>query len=73
MQLVRSLQEQPVTTVINRAEIMAGVALPPAGARRTRLGDVADVALSGSGDCLPLLPECAQGTTPTSLSRGEPG
>ena len=31
---VRSLREQPVTTVLNRAELLSGIAVMPAGRRR---------------------------------------
>lgn len=34
---LRQLSTPPVTTVVNRAEILAGIALLPAGSRRTRL------------------------------------
>lgn len=56
---IRSLRAQPVTTVINRAEILAGLALLPDGVRRRRLREAADAAMSGLGVCLPLVPECA--------------
>lgn len=48
-----------MTTVINRAEILAGVSLLPAGARRDRLETVATAAFDRLGVCLPLVPECA--------------
>ena len=56
---VRGLGEQPVTTVITRAEILAGIALLPAGVRRDRLESVATDAFDTLGVCLPLVPECA--------------
>jgi predicted nucleic acid-binding protein len=56
---IRTLPDQPVTTVINRAEIMAGVALLPAGSRRDRLWGAAESAFDQLGACLPLMPECA--------------
>ncbi|WP_152361349.1 type II toxin-antitoxin system VapC family toxin [Microlunatus speluncae] len=56
---IRSLQDQPVTTVINRAEIMAGVALLPEGQRRDQLARAARSAFDQLGVCLPLVPECA--------------
>ena len=56
---LRSLPAPPVTTVINRAEILAGVALLPAGDRRDRLRGAALTAFSGLAVCLPLTPECA--------------
>ena len=56
---VRGLRERPVTTVVTRAEILAGVALLPAGSRRDRLRAVATGAFDTLGVCLPLVPECA--------------
>lgn len=56
---IRHLDEQPVTTVVNRAEILAGIAMLPVGARKDRLAEAAGVAFASVGACLPLLPECA--------------
>jgi predicted nucleic acid-binding protein len=56
---IRTLPDRPVTTVINRAEIMAGVALLPSGHRRDRLWAAAESAFDSLGACLPLMPECA--------------
>lgn len=56
---IRALRERPVTTVVNRAEVLAGVALLPPGARRDGLATAADEAFAGLGVCLPLVPECA--------------
>lgn len=56
---LRSLREQPVTTVINRAEILAGLALLPAGAKRDKLVETAERAFSTLGIVLPLVPESA--------------
>ena len=56
---VRSLPQQPITTVVNRAEILSGLALLPAGARRDRLRSAAETAFEGLGVCLPLMPEAA--------------
>lgn len=56
---LRSLPRQPVTTAINRAEIMAGIALLPAGTRRDRLRAAAESAFDTLGSCLPLVPTCA--------------
>ena len=56
---LRSLRRQPVTTLINRAEIMAGIALLPAGNRRDKLRRAAESAFSTLGSCLPLVPACA--------------
>lgn len=56
---LRSLGSQPVTTVVNRAEIIAGIALLPRGQRRDRLAAGAQRALSHLGVCLPLTEESA--------------
>lgn len=56
---IRSLREQPVTTVVNRAELLSGVALLPDGKRRDALAASAREALAGLGVCLPLTPEAA--------------
>jgi predicted nucleic acid-binding protein len=56
---LRSLPTTPVTTVINRAEILAGITLLPSGQRRERLLAAAQSAFSGIVSCLPLSPECA--------------
>ena len=61
---VRGLAEQPVTTVVTRAEILAGVALLPAGQRRDRIESVATAAFDTLGVCLPLAR--ARRSTPTS-------
>ena len=57
---LRSRPQQPVTTVINRAEILAGLALLPAGDRRQRLLVAAEAAFDMLGVCLPLVPEAAE-------------
>ncbi|CUR54736.1 conserved hypothetical protein [metagenome] len=51
---LRALTEQPVTTVIARAEILGGIALLPGGRRRDELSRAADAAFGGLGICLPL-------------------
>ena len=51
---LRGLSRPPVTTVITRAEILAGVALLPAGARRSALEANVTHILSQLGVCLPL-------------------
>lgn len=56
---LRAVEEQPVTTVVNRAELMTGVALLPHGHRRTRLAAVINEALDELGSCLSMTPECA--------------
>ena len=55
---LRSLAETPVTTVINRAEILAGIALLPTGERADQLRAAAERAFGTLGVCLPLTPEC---------------
>lgn len=54
-----SLKETPVTTVITRAEILAGIAVLPTGARREALHDGVTHILSQLGVCLPLTDEAA--------------
>ncbi|MFC7486520.1 type II toxin-antitoxin system VapC family toxin [Knoellia sp. CPCC 206453] len=56
---VRSLDTIPVTTVINRAEILAGIAVLPSGQRRDLLEAAAHDAFDGLGVCLPVMPEAA--------------
>lgn len=48
-----------VTTVITRAEILAGLALLTEGRRKAALTEVAERSLSALGVCLPLMAECA--------------
>lgn len=48
-----------VTTVINRAELLAGIALLPDGGRKSDLRSRVVVALDQLGACLPLTTECA--------------
>jgi len=56
---VRALRETPVTTVINRAEILSGIAVLPDGRRKQALLEVAEDAFQTLGVCLPLTPESA--------------
>lgn len=56
---VRSLGSVPVTTVVNRAEILAGIAILPGGQRRDLLEAAAHEAFDGLGVCLPLMPEAS--------------
>lgn len=56
---LRALPETPVTTVINRAEVLAGVALLPEGARRERLVTASTTAFATLGVVLPFVPEAA--------------
>lgn len=51
---LRGLSQPPVTTVITRAEILAGVAVLPVGARRSALEANVTRILSQLGVCLPL-------------------
>lgn len=56
---LRGLAEQPVTTVINRAELLVGITLLPPGARRESIAaDIGEV-LSNLAVCLPLTLECS--------------
>ncbi|SMO34673.1 type II toxin-antitoxin system VapC family toxin [Propioniciclava tarda] len=49
-----ALREQPVTTIITKAELLAGVAILPAGQRRSGLEVAIHRALDQLGVCLPL-------------------
>lgn len=51
---LRSVTEPPVTTVINRAELLTGVALMPSGRRRDRTQEGIQDALASLVNCLPL-------------------
>ena len=51
---VHSLLEQPVTTVVNKAELLAGVALLPVGRRREGLARAVNLALDDLQVCLPF-------------------
>lgn len=57
---LHSLAEPPVTTVINRAEVLGGIAVLPPGRRQVDLMSAAGAVLSGLTVCLPLTPECAE-------------
>lgn len=56
---LNALDAPPVTTVINRAEILAGLRLLPPGHRRDALTDVATTVFARIDVCLPLTGECA--------------
>lgn len=49
MTWLRGLREQPVTTVVNKAELLAGVSLLSAGARRSALAIAAIASVHGAG------------------------
>ncbi|MGB4808194.1 MAG: type II toxin-antitoxin system VapC family toxin [Candidatus Phosphoribacter baldrii] len=51
---LQALPALPVTTVVNRAEILAGIALLAPGRRREELHAAAEAAFDGLGVCLPL-------------------
>ena len=70
---LRSLPEMPVTTVVNRAEILAGIAVLPDGERKRRLSEVAGTAFDTLGVCLPLMPEAASAYAPIVASRRSTG
>lgn len=52
-------QRDAVTTVINRAEVLSGIAVLPEGRRKARLHEAAEAAFATLGTTLPLVPECA--------------
>ncbi|MDO5533161.1 MAG: type II toxin-antitoxin system VapC family toxin [Propionibacteriaceae bacterium] len=54
-----ALPTVPVTTVMNRAEVLAGLALLPPGRRRERLERAATQAFSGLGVVVPFTEEAA--------------
>jgi predicted nucleic acid-binding protein len=56
---VRSLREQPVTTALNRAELLAGAAALPDGRRRTELIEGISRFLAGLDITLPFSTDCA--------------
>ena len=57
---ILTLPSRPVTTVINRAELLGGIAVLPPGHRRERLQEAAQAALMGLAVCLPLTTSCAE-------------
>ena len=57
---LRSGAATPITTVVNRAEILAGIALLAPGRRRTDLRAAAESAFDGLGVCLPLTSVAAE-------------
>ncbi len=56
---LRRLPETPVTTVVNRAEVLAGIAILPPGRRTDVLRTAAERAFEALGACLPLTGACA--------------
>lgn len=71
---MRGLAEQPVTTVINRAELLAGAAMLPAGRRRDGIAAGVDELLSDLV-CLPFTVECSTayaGVVAARTSAGRP-
>lgn len=56
---LRGLRDTPVTTVINRAELLAGLAVLPPGARRDALLARFQQAMDSLAECLPLVPHQA--------------
>jgi len=55
----RALVEQPVTTVVNRAELLAGLALLPDDHRRAALTSAVEDALADLAVCLPFSADCS--------------
>lgn len=70
---VSALEETPVITVINRAEILTGIAMLPAGARRERLTLAATAAFAQLGVVLPLTPDAADHFATIVASRRRSG
>lgn len=56
---LNQLTERPLTTVITRAEIMAGLAQLPTGRRRDQFTQAAQTAFAELGTVLPLTSEAA--------------
>lgn len=73
MRWLGALTAVPVTTVINRAELVAGVRLLPEGRRRQTLTRALDTALSGLSVCLPLTSECTDHYADVVARRGTLG
>ncbi|MFT3871641.1 MAG: type II toxin-antitoxin system VapC family toxin [Nocardioides sp.] len=57
---LRRLRTRPVTTVINRAEVLAGLAVLPNGQTKRRLQTAATTAFGQLGVVLPLTDRCAE-------------
>lgn len=55
---VRHVAEQPVTTVVNRAELLAGIAMLPDDHRRAALTTAVEDALADLAVCLPFSADC---------------
>jgi len=56
---LRGLRERPVTTVINRAEVLAGILVLAPGQRRDGIEAEAKAAFDGLAACLSLAPSSA--------------
>lgn len=70
---LHGLPALPVTTVINRAEILSGIAILPPGRRRERLAEGAAHILDGLGVCLPFTPSAAEHYAAIVSARRERG
>lgn len=70
---VRGLEEQPVTTVVTRAEILSGIALLPAGRRRDSLAQAAAAALSSIEMVLPITAAAADRYAEIVVQRARSG
>lgn len=69
----RSLREQPTTTAINRAELLAGALRLPEGRRRDELTDgILDI-LSRLRDPLPFTSDCAAAFAEVTATRRQAG
>ncbi|MDF1487224.1 type II toxin-antitoxin system VapC family toxin [Tessaracoccus caeni] len=68
-----SLSAAPVTTIVNRAELLAGVALLPDGRRKEVLHATITAQLARMGTCLPLTEEAADCYAEIQARRQEVG
>lgn len=73
MTWLRGLRERPVTTVISRAEILAGIALLSPGRRRDRIRADAEAAFAGLATCLSFTPSSADHYAAIIAERREQG
>lgn len=73
MAWLSSLSSMPVTTIVNRAELLAGVALLPAGRRKDILQTTITAQLARMGTCLPLTEEAVNCYAEIQVCRHEIG
>jgi predicted nucleic acid-binding protein len=70
---VRALREQPVTTALNRAELLAGAVLLPPGQRRDELIADSTRVLSDLRISLPFTADCASAYAEVRAARTRAG